>query len=181
MGPTRGPFGVSAGSVRGSREDPARSIRGPRGVRSGPVRGPFGVRSGSVWDPFGVRSGSVRDPKTHINYCELTLGSFFRNSVGMKPWMNQFGYMKPWIFKRNTGPRDQILPVSVNSPTNYSFALLSKLPTNYTKFNKKYTLRTKMHCFAVRSRRFFVFFLNFLCNLLVTLKAMQNCNLLANL
>ena len=39
--------------------------------------------------------------------------------------------------KRNTGPRDQILPVSINWPTNYNFALFSKLPTNYTKISEK--------------------------------------------
>ena len=37
--------------------------------------------------------------------------------------------------KTNTGPRDQILPVSINWPTNYNFALFSKLPTNYTKIS----------------------------------------------
>ena len=33
--------------------------------------------------------------------------------------------------------RDQILPVSINWPTNYDFALFSKLPTNYTKISEK--------------------------------------------
>ena len=39
--------------------------------------------------------------------------------------------------KTNTGPRDQILPVSINWPTNDNFVLLSKLPTNYTKISEK--------------------------------------------
>ena len=83
-GSTRGPFGVRARSVwdpRGVRSGTARSpfslVQGPFGIRAGSVRGPFGVRLGSVRGPFGIRSGSVRDPKTHINYCELTLGLMF--------------------------------------------------------------------------------------------------------
>ena len=39
--------------------------------------------------------------------------------------------------KRNTAPRDQILPVSINWPTNYNFASFSKLPTNYTNISEK--------------------------------------------
>ena len=41
------------------------------------------------------------------------------------------------VFKTNTGPRDQILPVSINWPTNYNFASFSKLPTNHTKISEK--------------------------------------------
>ena len=40
--------------------------------------------------------------------------------------------------KRNTAPRDQILPVSINWPTNYKLALFSKLPTITQKFQKNY-------------------------------------------
>ena len=39
--------------------------------------------------------------------------------------------------KTNTGPREPVLPVSINWPTNYNFALFSKLPTNYTKISEK--------------------------------------------
>ena len=42
----------------------------------------------------------------------------------------------PFI-KTNTGPRDQILPVFINWPTNYNFAVFSKLPTNYTIISEK--------------------------------------------
>ena len=46
------------------------------------------------------------------------------------------GQTRPRLI-RNTAPRDQILPVSINWPTNYNFALFSKLPTNYTKISEK--------------------------------------------
>ena len=48
------------------------------------------------------------------------------------------------------------------------------------KFQKKYNLRTEIYRFAVYLRMFFVFFLKFLGNLLVTLKTMKNYNLQAN-
>ena len=40
-------------------------------------------------------------------------------------------------FKSSLGARDQILPITINWPTNYNFALFSKLPTNYTKISEK--------------------------------------------
>ena len=78
--------------------------------------------------------------------------------------------------------RDQILSISINWPKNYNFALLSKLPTNYTKNYEK------MQPTCVNTPRSGAFWyintfslLKFSCNLLVTLKTMQNYNLLASL
>ena len=70
--------------------------------------------------------------------------------------------------KRKLTSIDRILSISVNWPTNYNFALFSKLPTNYTKISDKihftYQNAPLRGAFYLG---FFVFFLKCLCNLLV--------------
>lgn len=55
------------------------------------------------------------------------------------------------------GAVDQIFPIFENWPTKCNVALLSKLPTNYTKIPEK------IH-FTYHLRKFFIFFVSFLCN-----------------
>ena len=62
--------------------------------------------------------------------------------------------------KTNTGPRDQILPVSINGPTNYNFALFSKLPTNYLKKSKHIQRIIDVFRKYRRTRRILDHFLN---------------------
>ena len=57
---------------------------------------------------------------------------------------------KPWLLRPEFAN-------SMNWPTKCNFALLSKLPTNHTQISKIYTLRTKMHRFAMHLRKFVVF------------------------
>ena len=81
-------------------------------------------------------------------------------------WLiNRIDWRPPWscifvsVVKMDISVRDQILPISVNWPTNYNFALFWKLPTNYTRLSEKWQkdMRkcTASRCISVRQIYFF--------------------------